>query len=155
MQGTASDIQRIIHGHGVCLHEVASKSASHAAEQNQERHGRSAAPERFGQSLDWKRGVGIHPAIAFGIGALRSGKQIFRIAEFRHQSVNLVCRRFHTVACSFRSETNSRTSEMEIIGRKRMKRNKSVRKRPMLPKSVAQSHMVGVYIFQLDGTKSR
>src|SRR5438309_11419358 len=155
MQGTSSDIQRVVHGHGVGLHEVAAESAGHASEQNQERHGGSTASERLSQAFDWKRGVGVHSAIAFRIGAPRSAKEIFRIAELRHQSVDLVCRRVHTDACSFRSATNSRTSEMEIIGRKRMNKNRSVRNNPMLPKSVAQSQMVGVYIFQLEGTKSR
>src|SRR5438477_479209 len=155
MQGTAADIQRVVHGHRVGLHEVAAESAGHASEQDQEWHCGSPASERLGQSLDWKWGVGVHSAIAFRIGAPRSAKEIFRVAELRHQSIRLVCRRVHAVACSFRSATNSRTSEMEIIGRNRMKRNRSVRNNPMLPKSVAQSQMVGVYIFQLEGTKSR
>src|SRR5436853_7634618 len=53
------------------------------------------------------------------------------------------------------SVTRLLISKIEIIGRWRMKRYSSVRKRPIDPKSVIQSHLVGAYIRQIEGMKSR
>src|SRR5438045_1460826 len=48
-----------------------------------------------------------------------------------------------------------RISKIEIIGRKRMNRNNSEKKKPSVPTNMAQSHCVGWYMPHDDGTKSR
>src|SRR5262245_34806005 len=48
-----------------------------------------------------------------------------------------------------------RISKMEIMGRKRMNRKSSDRNSPIVPRYVAQSQRVGVYIPQEEGRKSR
>src|SRR5437870_2193624 len=71
--------------------------------------------------------------------------------EFRSQTEQIV----HEVIAFCGSATSSRDSEIEIMGRNRMKRNRSVRNNPTLPRSVAQSQIVGKYMRQAEGTKSR
>src|SRR5256714_10296555 len=63
--------------------------------------------------------------------------------------------RVHGVVAFCGSATSSRDSEIEIIGRKRMNKNNSVRNSSMLPKSVAQSQIVGKNMPHADGRKSR
>src|SRR5213596_918362 len=48
-----------------------------------------------------------------------------------------------------------RISKIEIIGRKRMNRNSSAKKNPIVPIYMAQSHCDGLYMPHDDGTKSR
>src|SRR6185436_6465349 len=48
-----------------------------------------------------------------------------------------------------------RISKIEIIGRNRMNRKNSVRNSPIVPMNVIQSQIVGWYIPQDEGTKSR
>src|SRR5438045_1794639 len=50
---------------------------------------------------------------------------------------------------------SSRASDIEIIGKYRIKSSSKVRNKPMLPIRVAQSQTVGTYSLQLEGTKSR
>src|SRR4051812_597738 len=50
---------------------------------------------------------------------------------------------------------SSRSSEIDIMGTKRMNKKISVRNRPIVPSNIAQSHRVGMNIPQLDGAKSR
>src|SRR5439155_18285025 len=92
-------------------------------------------------------------SITFRIGAPGRVDQKFVVFKLGHQSVNrsIMAHNFP----SFLSAISSRTSEMEIIGRKRTNRNSSDKNKPMLPKSVAQSQKVGKYICQLEGRKSR
>jgi hypothetical protein len=44
-----------------------------------------------------------------------------------------------------------RISKIEIIGRKRINRNSSVKKKPIVPTNIPQSHCVGWYIPHDDG----
>src|ERR1041384_6623458 len=48
-----------------------------------------------------------------------------------------------------------RISKIEIIGRKRMNRNSSAKKNPIVPMNIDQSHCVGWYMPHDDGKKSR
>ena len=95
--------------------------------------------ERVSQSFDSERRVAIHFPKSSCVSFLRSVDQFFVRREFRQQSVNLI----HEIVAFSGSATNSRVSEIEIIGTNFMKRNSSVRNRPTLPKSVIQSHLVG------------
>src|SRR6202012_4090502 len=56
---------------------------------------------------------------------------------------------------SFFSATSRRDSDMAIMGRKRTNNTRSVRNNPMLPKKVAQSQTVGLYMPHAEGVKSR
>src|SRR5919199_612034 len=48
-----------------------------------------------------------------------------------------------------------RISKMEMTGRKRMNKNKSVKNKPMVPKNIEKSKIVGRYMPHEEGTKSR
>src|ERR1043165_3485736 len=64
------------------------------------------------------------------------------------------------VSVAFYSSTSAagrivRISKIEIIGRKRMNRNNSAKKNPIVPINIAQSHCVGLYMPHEEGRKSR
>src|SRR5262245_16148969 len=65
----------------------------------------------------------------------------------------------HTCRCggssTLASGTSVRISKIEIIGRKRTKRNSRVTNNPMVPMKVDQSQKVGRYMPHADGMKSR
>src|SRR6266550_6987885 len=46
-------------------------------------------------------------------------------------------------------------SKIEIIGKKRMNRNNKLRKSPIVPRNIEKSQIVGLYIAQDEGRKSR
>src|ERR671929_1053047 len=69
----------------------------------------------------------------------------FIIHHFFHHASSLICA----------SGTIVRISKMEMTGRKRMKRNIRKKKKPMVPKNMVKSKMVGAYMPQEEGRKSR
>src|ERR1041385_9229047 len=69
----------------------------------------------------------------------------FRIHHFSSHASSLSCA----------SGTIVRISKMEMTGRKRMKRSIRKKKKPMVPKNIVKSKMVGAYMPQDEGRKSR
>src|SRR5438270_6993739 len=91
-----------------------------------------------------KRRVSVDLAIALGVGLAAGLNQLGRRVELRHQPVcalgSHACVVF-TLDCG----SNCRTSNIEIIGSKRRNRNIMKMKKPMVPRNVAQSQIVGWY----------
>src|SRR5215470_2372532 len=97
------------------------------------------------QLLDGKRGIGIHAPVTLGMGAFCRLDQRGRVLEFRHEAVDAPGHQstFSQSTSTFASGSIVRISKIEIIGRKRRKRNSSARNRPMVPANVEMSHRVG------------
>src|SRR5204863_9965099 len=64
MKWAASDVERIIDRHREPLHDVPAEAARGATEKNQKRHGGVFAAKGPRETLDWKRRIRIHFAIA-------------------------------------------------------------------------------------------
>src|SRR6266567_3614097 len=152
MHGATANIDGITDQVRVPLHVVRAQAANDSAHQNQQRKS-SSLPQRFRQSFHRKRSETIHPAITLRVRLFRGTQQFVVGFKFRGQTKKIF--RAHAVVAFCGSATNSRDSEIEIIGRKRMNKNNRVRNNPTLPKSVAQSQTVGKNMPQADGTKSR
>src|SRR5262245_18256170 len=101
------------------------------------------------------RRVGVHVAVARFVRGAGGVHQLVEVGELGHEAVD----RWPSLHAAGSSSTRAsgsmvRISKIEIIGRKRMKRKKSVRKRPMLPRNIDQSQRVPVKSAHDDGRKS-
>src|SRR5712692_1522918 len=141
-------------GHPV-LHEEAARAAKQSADQRDERHTRAAESERLGEPFHGKWRVGIHVAVAFGAAPLRSRDKLLGRVELRHQPVEVRAALDHFFSSPPVCATSSRISAIEITGRKRMNRNSSATKSPIVPASMVQSQIRGMYMPQAEGMKSR
>src|SRR5262249_52612058 len=137
----------------VILHKESGQSPGKASDQHDERNGATAELHSFRQTLDRKRRVGIDPAISFGAGTANRLEQLLGRLELRQQTVN------RRPSCHYPSPavlcTSSRISKIEMTGRNRMNRNNRAVNRPRDPTNVAMSHIVGEYMLQAAGMKSR
>src|SRR5262249_49413941 len=88
-------------------------------------------------------GVRVHVAVARFVRRAGGVHELAEVAELGHQAVD-GRPSFHAADSSsnFASGSMVRISKIEIIGRKRMKRKNKVRKRPMVPTNMLQSHRV-------------
>src|SRR5262249_40499052 len=87
---------------------------------------------------------------------VRRGENLGRRIELRHQAVearNVI--ELHAASFGRAPGSSVRISKIEIIGKKRMNRNMSDMKKPIVPTKVMTSKRVGEYMPQLDGRKSR
>src|SRR5690348_14324481 len=98
MQGPAAEIERVIVNSRIELHRVTGGTPEDPAEQGNERDGGPPHAKRFGQSVDWERGVCIDLARAGVSRALGGGVQLGRVKKFRNHSVEV---RVHGVRSSF------------------------------------------------------
>src|SRR5262249_60522609 len=98
---------------------------------------------RVGEFLDREGAVGIHGPVAGVLGAACGVDQLGRPLELGQQPVDR--RPPSHASASFPSASGGlmRISEIEIMGRKRMERKKSVPKSPIVPMNVAKSRRVG------------
>src|SRR5512146_1754741 len=97
--------------------------------------------ERLACLFDGKRAIGIHFAVAGGIGSFRCHDQIGRAFEFSHKAVKRGCKRFlHSFTSA--SGRSCRISKIEIDGMMRMNRYMQTLKKPSVPVKVAQSQRV-------------
>src|ERR1019366_8648974 len=104
-----------------------------AAQQHDQRQLVVVQVERIGQLLDGERRVGIQLAIAFFAGRARGLHQRGGIVELGHQSVDRLDK-FSPSSSTLAEGSSVRTSKMEIIGSRRMKRKNRNRNRPMVPR---------------------
>ena len=124
-------------------------AADDAADQHNQRQPRRLLPERFGELLDRERCERIHAPVAGFVCVAGRSDQSGRGVELGHQAVDWRaawrCHHITRRSSSLTSASGSivRISKIEIMGRKRMKRNNSVTKSPMEPIKVAQSQIVG------------
>src|SRR5262245_21825349 len=93
----------------------------------------------LGEMFHWKRRVCIHSPIAGRLRLSHRVDQLVGRVEFGEQTVDWRGVPHLTSV----SGTRVRISKIEIIGRKRMNKNNSARKSPIVPANVAQSHTVG------------
>src|SRR5215510_14203000 len=90
----------------------------------------------FGQPFDRERRVGVHSPVAFRIGAPRRLDNRRRGVELGHQAVMTRSAPIQDLASSSLTSAcgnSSRTSKMEIAGRRRTNRNISATKKPIVP----------------------
>src|ERR1043166_2383671 len=96
--------------------------------------------QSFGESLDRKWSIGVHPAISFSECAPARLEQGFTGFVLRHNAVECCVGHF-PLPCYFFSPasscTSSRISKIEIIGRKRINNIRSQTNRPMVPNKTA------------------
>src|SRR5215468_5043663 len=105
----------------------------------------------FSGLFQWIRRVGIHFAITRVECALGCVHQVGGVIEFRHDSVN----RFRLHSFTFDCGSSARISKIEIAGMNLMNRKNNNVKKPMVPSRVMMSHLVGQYMPQELGIKSR
>src|SRR5205807_4135660 len=105
--------------------------------------------ERLRQSVNWEWRIAIHFAETVGICIFRRVNELFVRFEFCGDAEDFCF--VHNAFAFAGSATNSRDSEIEIMGKKRMNKKRSVRKSPTLPKRVAQSQSVGAYLPHEEG----
>ena len=100
-------------------------------------------PSASRQLFDGEGRVGVHAAITCFMGAPRRGHQRLRIVELGEQTVDGRSALMRLPPCTCASGSSVRISKIEIIGKKRMNKNKRHRNRPIVPAKVAQSQNVG------------
>ena len=132
MQGPAGDVDGEIDDRDVVLQQVPGEPADDAAQQHDQRQLVVVQMERIGQLLDGERRVGIQLAIAFFACGARGRHQGGGSFELGHQSVDRLDQ-LSTSSSTLAAGSSVRTSKMEIIGRRRMKRKNRNRNRPMVP----------------------
>ena len=123
-----------------------------SADEHQQGQSRAAETDLLGQAVNGEGRVAIHPPIACLARLPRGGEQAIGVIELRQQAIEGGAL-FHGAGCLLSApalaavgllrETNSRISKTAIIGRKRMNRKNSAKNRPMVPRNVVQSQMVG------------
>src|SRR5437899_363480 len=98
---------------------------------------------RVGKLLDREGAEGIHRPVALVAGAAGGVDQLRRTVELGEEPVDR--RPPSHASASFTSAWGRimRISEIEIMGRKRMKSRNRVAKSPIVPMKVAQSQRVG------------
>ena len=116
-------------------------------------------PDRFGQFFNGIRRVAVNTSITCFISSPRRSDQVGRVVKLRHNAVERQlpvmvmnwrgC--VHTYSSTSASGRIVRISKMEIIGRNRINKNRRVKKKPIVPMNIAQSHWEGWYIPHDDG----
>ena len=86
-------------------------------------------------------GVGVHLPVAGGVDGRRRTNDLGRGVELGQEPVERrAAHAFSSLGAA--PGTRVRISKIEIVGRKRMNRKKSVRKRPNVPMNIDQSNGV-------------
>jgi len=143
IEGTAPDVQRVGARHSPVLKEESSDAPRQATEKCDRRHQIALQAKSFRKTFDREGSKGIEAAVARLADFLYSVEEFFRRAELAYHTI-YVGTVLHHFFSSDVSATSSRISAMEIAGRTRTKRKRSVTNMPMVPIKVAQSQNVGL-----------
>src|SRR5262249_51652129 len=112
--------------------------------------------------MHWEGCIGFHVPITSAARPACRLKQLLWRSKFAYQSIQRHCgwcaRWAHPVVLRMLlssppavSDTSSRITKIEIMGRKRKNRNRRATNSPMVPRNVAQSQTVGEYMPHADG----
>jgi hypothetical protein len=113
-------VERVVEEREIELEAVAGDSSGDSPPEDDPGEERRAMTESFGQTLHREGRERVHPAIALSARAVRGLEQALRFGELREKAVEMAIG--HGASPGLDSETSSRISNMEIMGRKRMKR---------------------------------
>src|SRR5205807_4529918 len=122
-----------------------------ATEKCNRRHQVAFQAQGLRETLDREGSKGIEAAVARLADFLYSVEEFFRRAELAYHTI-YVRTVLHYFFSSDVSASSSRISSMEIAGRTRTKRKRSVTNMPIVPIKVAQSQNGGLLRPQAEGT---
>ena len=111
-------------------------AAEHAAEKHDERDRRLVVAERLPHLFDRKGRVSVELVVARGPDVLDGVDQLLRCIELAEHAVKspLFADTDHGLSSRSASGRMARISEMEMDGKKRMKRKRSEKKSPIDPR---------------------
>src|SRR5215475_9574463 len=134
-------VKRVIDDARIPLHKCSADTADQPADQNNQRDGGVMEAEFLVNSLDGIRRIRVDALKAFLTRPANARFQGFGIVEFRQKAVEQALGLHSTLTSGF--STICFISNIEIIGSRRTNRKNNIRKSPIVPAYVAQSHTVG------------